>query len=239
MQGVRWLFFDLGNTLISEKAAVDSRIRQVVSSFERYGRRVSVEDVTITLREAWGSFHPRPIARAIEVLTDDRKIRQLVEAEARYPKELEQPYEGVEPVLHTLAPRYHIGVIANQSAGTEARLTRWGLMPFISVCLSSAEIGLEKPDPGIFRLALTRARCQPHHAVMIGDRLDNDIRPARLLGWKTIRILQGFARFQEPRDQLDEADATIADLAELLPLFPNAIGVSRRGGAAAPRRRYL
>jgi FMN phosphatase YigB (HAD superfamily) len=62
MQGVRWLFFDLGNTLISEQAAVDSRVRQIVSSFERYGRRVSLEDVTITLREAWGSFHPRPIA---------------------------------------------------------------------------------------------------------------------------------------------------------------------------------
>jgi FMN phosphatase YigB (HAD superfamily) len=55
---------------------------------------------------------------------------------------------------------------------------------------------------------------------MIGDRLDNDIRPARLLGWKTIRILQGFAQFQFPRDRFDEADATIAELAELLPLFP-------------------
>ena len=29
--------------------------------------------------------------------------------------------------------------------------------------------------------------------------LDNDIRPARLLGRKTIRIAQGFARFQSPR----------------------------------------
>ena len=29
---------------------------------------------------------------------------------------------------------------------------------------------------------------------MIGDRLENDVRPARLQGWKTIRILQGFAR---------------------------------------------
>ena len=71
---------------------------------------------------------------------------------------------------------------------------------------------------------------------MIGDRLYNDIRPARLLGWKTIRILQGFARFQEPRDGLDEADATIADLAELLSLFPTAIGARDRGGAAARHR---
>jgi putative hydrolase of the HAD superfamily len=81
----------------------------------------------------------------------------LIEAEAGYPKELEQPYEGAEPALQALALRYRIGVIANQSAGTKARLTRWGLMPFISICLSSAEIGLEKPDPAIFRLALARA----------------------------------------------------------------------------------
>ena len=66
---------------------------------------------------------------------------------------------------------------------------------------------------------------------MIGDRLDNDIRRARLLGWKTIRILQGFARFQKPRDRLDEADATIADLGQLPPCSrlrsfpPKQIGV--------------
>lgn len=96
-------------------------------------------------------------------------------------------------------------------------------MPFISICLSSAEVGIEKPDPAIFRLALAHARCKPHRTVMIGDRLDNDIRPARSLGWKTIRVLQGFARFQCPRDRLDEADATIMELAELPSLFPTGI----------------
>ena len=231
MQGVRWLFFDLGNTLISEQAAVDSRVHQIVSSFERYGRRVSVEDVRITLREAWGSFHPRPLGRAIEMLTDDRKIRQLVVAEARYPKELEEPYEGAEPAPQALALRYRIGVIANQSAGTEARLTRWGVD---AVHLDPPLLRgdwLRETGPAIFRLALAQARCEPYHAVMIGDRLDNDIRRARLLGWKTIRILQGFARFQKPRDRLDEADATIADLGQLPPCSrlrsfpPKQIGV--------------
>jgi hypothetical protein len=38
---------------------------------------------------------------------------------------------------------------------------------------------------------------------MIGDRLDNDIRPTLLLGWKTMRIAQGFAPFQSPRDGLE------------------------------------
>jgi FMN phosphatase YigB (HAD superfamily) len=45
MRHSRWLFFDLGNTLISEEAATEARIQQLVDSFERYGRRSSVEDV--------------------------------------------------------------------------------------------------------------------------------------------------------------------------------------------------
>jgi FMN phosphatase YigB (HAD superfamily) len=69
-------------------------------------------------------------------------------------------------------------------------------MPYISTCLCSFELGLEKPDPAIFKLALDHAGCAASQAVIIGDRLDNDIRTARLLGWKTIRVLQGFARFQ-------------------------------------------
>jgi HAD superfamily hydrolase (TIGR01549 family) len=220
---IRWLFFDLGNTLVSEEAATEARVRQVAGCFERHGRRCSVGDLRSALEEASAEFAPRLITAAIAKLTDDPELRRAIEADARYPKELEALYEGAEQALRSLASRYRIGVIANQSAGTEERLTNWGLMPLISVCLSSAEVGLEKPDPAIFRLALSRAECAPAEAVMIGDRLDNDIRPARLQGWKTIRILQGFARFQSPRDEFDQADATVAELQELLPLFLPAI----------------
>jgi HAD superfamily hydrolase (TIGR01509 family) len=143
----------------------------------------------------------------------------LILAEARYDKELESPYKGAEETVRKLSSRYRIGVIANQPAGTKKRLTKWGLMPLISICLSSAEVGLEKPDPAIFQLALSQSGREPPQAVMIGDRLDNDIRPARLLGWKTIRIAQGLARFQLPRDGLDEADLTLANLKGLLPAF--------------------
>jgi FMN phosphatase YigB (HAD superfamily) len=108
-------------------------------------------------------------------------------------------------------------VIANQSPGSEERLTRWGLIPFISVCVASAEVGLEKPDPAIFDLALRHAGCAASEPVMIGDRLDNDIRPARLLGWRTMRVLQGPGRFQSPRDSWDEPDLTVANVTLIPP----------------------
>jgi HAD superfamily hydrolase (TIGR01549 family) len=226
MEDARWLFFDLGNTLISEERARERRIQRLVSSLERYGRRRAIEEVRAALREASEEFAPRLITRAIEKLIDDLECRKSILAEARYDKELESPYEGAEQTLRALLSRYRIGVIANQPAGTEERLRKWGLMSFISICLSSAEVGLEKPDPAIFQLALSQSGCEPEQAVMIGDRLDNDIRTARLLGWKTIRVAQGFARFQSPRDGLDEADITLANVKLLVPVFMGGLAQS-------------
>src|ERR1700756_27079 len=223
MQDARWLFFVLGKRLISEERAWERRIQRLVSSLERYGRRRAIEEVRAALREASEEFAPRLITRAIEKLIDDLECRKLILAEARHDKELESPYEGAEETLRKLSSRYRIGVIANQTAGTEERLVKWGLMPFISICLSSTEVGLEKPNPAIFQLALSQSGCEPEQAVMIGDRLDYDIRPTRLLGWKTIRIAQGFARFQSPRDGMDEADITLANLKGLVPVFMSSL----------------
>jgi ribonucleotide monophosphatase NagD (HAD superfamily) len=52
---------------------------------------------------------------------------------------------------------------------------------------------------------------------MIGDRLSSDIRPARLLGSKTIRVAQGFAGFRSPSDSYGEPDLTWNGLAEVVP----------------------
>jgi FMN phosphatase YigB (HAD superfamily) len=164
----RWLFFDVGNTLFNEEAATEARLRQLVGFLECHGRRYSIEDVRRALQEASAEFAPRLITAAIAKLTDDPDLRQSIEAQSRYPKELESPYDEAVQTLQTLSRRYRIGVIANQPIGTAERLKHWGLLPFVSTCLSSAELGLEKPDPAIFRLALTRAECAPAEAVMIG-----------------------------------------------------------------------
>ena len=96
MQDARWLFFDLGNTLISEERAWERRIQRLVSSLERYGRRRAIEEVRDAFREASEEFAPRFIIGAIEKLIDDLECLKLIQAEARYNKELESPYEGAE-----------------------------------------------------------------------------------------------------------------------------------------------
>ena len=55
---------------------------------------------------------------------------------------------------------------------------------------------------------------------MVGDRLDNDIAPARRLGMRGIRVLQGFGALSRPRNEWERPDGTVRTLAELPELFP-------------------
>ncbi|MCM1533851.1 MAG: HAD family hydrolase [Corallococcus sp.] len=89
-------------------------------------------------------------------------------------------------------------------------------MPYVSLVVSSFETGIEKPDLEIFETALNRAGCRAEHSVMIGDRVDNDIIPAKSLGMRTVWIKQGFGRFWKISDESERADVTVERISELL-----------------------
>ena len=216
---VRWIFFDLGNTLINEERAIKDRIQQMASAFAERGIRASTEVIPRAFEEASAEFAPRLIVRVVKKLASSPSDRSFVLQRVKYHKELEEPYTEARTVLSQLASRCKIGVVANQSVGTTERLECYGLASLISTCVSSAVAGVAKPNPAIFRLALERADCEPHEAVMVGDRIDNDIRPAKALGWRTIRVLQGFASAQVPRNAAEEPDYTIDKLEKILALF--------------------
>lgn len=48
------------------------------------------------------------------------------------------------------------------------------------------EESVAKLDKKIFEIALERSKCKPMQTIMIGDRIDNDIIPAKLLGMHII-----------------------------------------------------
>ncbi len=79
----------------------------------------------------------------------------------------------------------------------------------------NTEEGISKPDKRIFEIALARSQCEPSHAVMIGDRIDNDIIPAKAMGMKTVWIKQGFGQYWNVKGQEETADWGVNNLTEL------------------------
>ena len=212
MRGNRWVFFDLGWTLVDETAAHLERLE----GLRRLGPPYSeVRDAEyLELCEVHSTrFAPSAFLATLQTL--DPAGWESAKSHSTYSHEAERLYPGVRALLNQLRQTFHLGVIANQTAGTADRLEELGVLDTFSVVVSSAEAGLEKPDPRIFAHALTLAGCVAEDATMVGDRLDNDIGPANTAGWRTIRVLQGFARKQVPRRETERPDRTIARIGDL------------------------
>ena len=126
-------------------------------------------------------------------------------------------HADVVPTLTNLRDGgYRLGVIANQPSQIRAAMQRDGLVPFFEVWGVSDDLGLHKPDPALFRRTLELAGGDGARAVMVGDRLDYDMRPARAAGMRTVWILRGEAPDDPTPAQLAEPDVAIEELQQLL-----------------------
>ena len=161
---IKWIFFDVGSTLVDESKAWEKRVSDTVK-----GSNISVSE-----------FYK---------LMDDCALKNLIPYDdaviisglnrAEWHSELEMPYEYSENVLSQLYGKYKIGVIANQPLGTQKRLEKYtkrqSCLSFVILCGG----GVIKPDIRLFQKALEKAGCKGENAVMVGDRVDNDVAPAK------------------------------------------------------------
>ncbi len=207
---VKAVFFDMGYTLVNEDKVWQARIREQAALPEAKKRRVKpVALYTEMVKASVAYLSPWRTAAARFGFTE------LAPYRAQY----ETLCGGAKEVLEALRGKYTLGVIANQADGLEKRLEEFGIAPYFSVVVSSFDVKCVKPDPRIFAIALEKAGCKAENAVMIGDRLDNDIFPAKRLGMKTIWIRQGFGGMQTPKDERYTPDARVETLQEILDLL--------------------
>ncbi len=212
---IRWLFLDMGWTLVDETRAHRYRWQTVSELLRQWNRRLSEAELASQAEWAATRFEQSPFRAVVDALGLPGHHYQTLMNTAVYPKEREELYPETPAVLSQLQSRYKLAVVANQPAGTESRLDFWGIRGCFSAVVVSAEAGLSKPDSMIFLHALEIAGCRSGEAVVVGDRLDNDIGPAKRLGCTTVRVLQGPHRFQEPRNGHEVPDLTLQSIAQL------------------------
>ncbi len=204
---LKWIFFDIGGTLVNETHSFRLRVLETIKIQEKLGNHYTIAQLETEMRRSAlaGRSYFRGAMKTLG-LSDYTPYDGV--GEYLYPE--------VKAVLAALSKRYKLGIIANQPLGTETRLREYGIRDYFSVVLSSAEEGMEKPEKALFLRALGRADCRPEEAMMIGDRPDNDVKPAKALGMQTVRITQGFGGMMPVFDESMQADVTISNLGELL-----------------------
>jgi len=189
--------FDVGETLVDETRA-----------WGVYAERAGV--TALTFFAALGAL--------IERRDDHRNVFELlaidpwIEPVAYAPEDL---YEDVVPCLAELRTAgYRIGLAGNQPSRTESFLHEAGLdADFLA---SSETWGVAKPSPQFFARVLDACGCPAEQIAYVGDRVDNDVVPAREAGMVAVFLRRGpWGHLQATWPEAALADVRIDALAEL------------------------
>lgn len=222
MQDIEWLFFDMGGTFVDESAAWEDRIRHTVAA----------NDIPI-LVDGTLTYGTNDTARKAERFREEMQ-RAAADNLPEYPTALqkfgirykepwsfehERLYEGTEEVLQRLHERYRIGVIANQPENARERLEQFGVLKYFDHLTISGEIGYSKPSPTIFRETLRMTGAAAERCFMIGDKLTNDIVPAKKLGFHTVWVKQEYGGMQNITDDSMNPDFTVNSITDLPEIF--------------------
>jgi len=139
----------------------------------------------------------------------------------RYSREIE-PYPDVEEGLARLGERYRLGLLSNFTDPRPVRRTlrRTGLDLHLEEVVISAEVGVRKPWPEIFRTALERMGVEAAEAMYVGDHPVADVEGARQHGMLTARLTRpdvppDWYQPYPPDTPFEEADVVAQDLLDL------------------------
>ena len=226
---IQAVFFDVGNTLLFPHPSVSEVCRQVLAEAghihdlsaidavmplvdEYYEDRYRTDDTFWTdeceTSQVWIGMYSL-LCRKLGIEDGAERIARRVYEEFGDPARW-CAYSDVEPAFARLKARgLTIGIISNWDGRLEGLLGGLGLGGYIDTVLSSASVGLHKPDPRIFELGCERLGVVPSEAAHVGDHHYADIVGAEAVGMTPVLIdrwdgtNEGTGRFVRTLDDLE------------------------------------
>ena len=227
---LRAVLFDLDDTLYRERDFVDQSFRSVAKVMAGY---LSAKGKSGRGQGLPGESEEELFGQMIELMEQEGRGEIFNRLCERYDvdipvQELVKIYRETKPVLELYPDGEELlgwledreiktGLITDGNAAVQRnKIEALGLDRRLDVVLASYDLGLRKPDKGVYVYCLEKLECRPEEAVYIGDNPLKDFIGARKLGMKTVRIIrpEGLHMWREAKEGYG-ADVTVHLLTEL------------------------
>lgn len=232
---VEAVFFDAGSTLIYPEPSVGEVYARAL---RRAGIEADGPQVQRRFEEAWRRLRRQRAAGALEYGSTEPEAmawwrRVVRESFAPFGRpdgfeelflslwdhfaaaEAWRIYDDVAPTFDALERRgKHIGLISNWDVRLGPLLEQLGLMSRLRWAIISCQVGVEKPEPAIFRRALEACSLPPAKVLHVGDSYREDALGARRAGLRAVLLRRSTDDAPVPDDV-----TVIASLTELLDLL--------------------
>lgn len=256
----RLLCLDAGFTLLSPRHTLADALSSVLADG---GRAVTEEELRGAWEEAdrwfWDEYH-RP---ENDTWSDDSRIEEYwrtyhrlmlerlgMEAHremldrvlaSQFASDAWELYPDVEPMLREVRAigGVKVGIVSDWGSNLRAIVSELGLDRYLDFVLPSGAVGLAKPDPAFYRVALAEAAVAPSDALMVGDSYRADVRGAWSAGMDAVWLHRHEGMSITPADEPVPTDVRRITSLEELPDIVRSGGPLPRGAAnaveAAPR----
>ena len=235
MTRARAIFFDLGETLVTQNIEDNlvtmkalEKISEILPHSKSPAELFSVYKRGYKVNEAFRTRHHVEIPiqawmvqllrRTLNHEPEDSLVEQAIKIIGFARAENAVVFPDSKAVLEKLSKRrIRLGVISNVSSHDVAVeiLRKVGLLEYFDRVVTSAFVGIRKPDPGIFLYALMQFNLQPREAVIVGDSERHDVWGGMITGMKTVLVskrpmVDSIADYRF--SSLAEASTTLASL---------------------------
>jgi len=225
MKNYKWILFDADETLFRFDAFSGLQLM-----FSRFGTPFTKQDYKkfqVINSALWLDYQNKRISaqelqeRRFAVWSDKLRIPacDLSHTFQTAMAEISTLLEGAYSLLNTLKGKCKLGIITNGfTALQDARLAKTGLKDHFDILVISEQVGITKPDRGIFDHALAlMGNPAREHVLMVGDNPSTDIQGGINAGFHTCWL--NVARTPAPKGITPQYQ--VASLMELECLFQN------------------
>jgi HAD superfamily hydrolase (TIGR01509 family) len=96
------------------------------------------------------------------------------------------------------------------------KIDKLKLRKYFDLIVTSNNTGKNKPDNGMWKLALKKLKLNPSECVMVGDKPEMDLKPTKAMGFTTVWIKRGDWASRRKAKKFKYVDYEITKISELL-----------------------
>lgn len=213
--------FDLDETLIDRRAALMAFLPDQFRRLEDQLKGVALQtfQATFFALEKEGFLDKQklyPRLAATLGMSNESGALLLSDFQMRYPSFARPSIGALEMLIALRAHGLKTAIISNGHTDVQsAKIDITGLRDAVDLVVISEDVGLRKPDPGIFQLAAERLGVVPACCIFVGDNPEADVRGAEAAGMKGIFYGAGTSW----PDMLPSPKYRIDTFVEVLPLI--------------------
>jgi len=211
------ILLDAGGVILDEREIEDFCAETITGLIAKHVPGYGLNDYWAHVDEAVEVFCPTVYKYILwKNLKFDREIhdRALQQFKSRF-KSSRPPVKlmaGFGDEIKAIHENFDTAIAGQYGREILTLLEKNNLLDCFSHHITQDDFEITKPDPRYYEAIVKRIGVDPEACVMVGDRIDKDVIPARLLGMKTVLVRTGIHRNQIPRTPFEIPDVDLKSI---------------------------